>query len=448
MATAEPAPSPQAQDRHSRRRPFAAWIKKVANLKSSAHAPALSKPKKASHVKNNPYPESGHFHRPAPAASANGHLSFSEPVSYREGYDSDVTTDDARDRPAKSAAPTVATNNDTVYSEAGQSKAETSNTRGGALSSHDGGGNSTFSSPNHSERSLTTTLTTIQSTTPSGLLNSQQVTANNQSLHPQVQFSHQYPVSPASAVPAHLQPHPHTYQAATAGNILSDNASIMTLASSSKRRRRNSLDTNASVRALAPSSVWGGSRESLPLSVLSGNVDTASTTPATASGIYQSQNRPGVGGVASAERASVYSSSGVTAPALPSERNSYYAAKHGADTGSVRSGLLGHGRTDSLSGAANNAPGSPLASPVHTATPVPPGLLGSRRSSNRRDDDIKDDPEERDEADPDCAPDDVKHGAMVNGDEAKSDGASSPDATPAATDSPDSDDQRPRDKEV
>ncbi|KAK8180342.1 uncharacterized protein BKA78DRAFT_228493, partial [Phyllosticta capitalensis] len=368
------------KDRHSRRRPFAAWIKKVANLKSSAHAPALSKPKKASHVKNNPYPESGHFHRPAPAASANGHLSFSEPVSYREGYDSDVTTDDARDRPAKSAAPTVATNPDTVYSEAGHSKAETSNTRGGAVSSHDGGGNSTFSSPNHSERSLTTTLTTIQSTTPSGLLNSQQVTANNQNLHPLVQFSHQYPVSPASAVPAHLQPHPHTYQAATAGNILSDNASIMTLASSSKRRRRNSLDTNASVRALAPSSVWGGSRESLPLSVLSGNVDTASTTAGTSAGIYQAQNRPGVGGVASAERASVYSSSGVTAPALPSERNSYYAAKHGADTGSVRSGLLGHGRADSqsLSGSmhANNASaptGSPLASPVHTATPGPPG---------------------------------------------------------------------------
>ncbi|KAK9474627.1 uncharacterized protein V1510DRAFT_411531 [Dipodascopsis tothii] len=39
-----------------------------------------------------------------------------------------------------------------------------------------------------------------------------------------------------------------------------DNASIITLASSSKRRK--SLDTNASTRALAPSSLWG-SRESL-----------------------------------------------------------------------------------------------------------------------------------------------------------------------------------------
>lgn len=33
------------------------------------------------------------------------------------------------------------------------------------------------------------------------------------------------------------------------------------------------MDTDASVRALAPSSVWGGSRESLPLSVLSANLD-------------------------------------------------------------------------------------------------------------------------------------------------------------------------------
>lgn len=224
----------------------------------------------------------------------------------------------------------------------------------------------------------------------------------------------------------------------------------MTLASSSKRRRRNSLDTNASVRALAPSSVWGGSRESLPLSVLSGNVDTASTTAGTSAGIYQAQNRPGVGGVASAERASVYSSSGVTAPALPSERNSYYAAKHGADTGSVRSGLLGHGRADSqsLSGSmhANNASaptGSPLASPVHTATPGPPGLLGSRRSSNRKEDyDIKDDDVVGEESEPDCARDrenDVKPDAMVNGDDAKADGASSPSgraSTPATADSP------------
>ncbi|KAF2142521.1 uncharacterized protein K452DRAFT_286939, partial [Aplosporella prunicola CBS 121167] len=401
MATAEPAPRPQ--DRHSRRRPFTAWIKRVANLKGSA--PAQPKSKKAAAVKNNPYPESGHLHRPAPATSStNGHLSFSEPISHRHSYDSDEASDRPEDPgTVKSAAPTLATNAETIYSDAGQSKAETSNTRGGISSHHDGGANSTFSSPNHSERSLTTTLTTIQSTTPSGLLNSQHAgTVPQNNLHPaSVHFSHQYPVSPASAVPAHLQPqaNPNTYQAATAGNMLSDNASILTLASSSKRRRRNSLDTNASVRALAPSSVWGGSRESLPLSVLSGNIETASTV-GTPSGLYHSQSRAAVGGFASAERASVYSSSGVTAPALPSERNSFYAGKQGVDTGSIRSGLLGHGRTESLSGSVyagiGPAPtGSPLATPAHASTPV--RVTASRRSSDWKEQDAehKDDHKER-----------------------------------------------------
>lgn len=408
------------KDRHSRRRPFAAWIKRVANLKGSSNsAPQASGKKNKSTQKNNPYPESGHLHRPAPAAtSTNGRLSFSETVSRRESYDSDASDDDIEQgQPVKSAAPTLATNPETIYSDAGQSKAETSNTRGGALSSHDGGGNSTFSSPNHSERSLTTTLTTIQSTAPSALLNgASTTTAPQNTLHPQsVHFSHQYPVSPASAVPAHLQPHPHTYQAATAGNILSDNASIMTLASSSKRRRRNSLDTNASVRALAPSSVWGGSRESLPLSVLSGNVDAGSA----AGGIYQNQNRPGVGGVASAERASVYSSSGAV-PALNSERNSYYAAKQGVENGSVRSGLHGHGRAESLSGSVNTGVGgpavSPLASPVY---PSGPGRMGSRRSSNRREDDDIEEHEELTKENNDYDHDDVDAATSMNGDSVK-----------------------------
>ena len=62
-----------------------------------------------------------------------------------------------------------------------------------------------------------------------------------------------------------------TYDSATDNNLLTDNASILTLASSSKqRRRRGSLDTDASIRALPPSSLWGGSKESLPLSMLSG----------------------------------------------------------------------------------------------------------------------------------------------------------------------------------
>lgn len=70
-------------------------------------------------------------------------------------------------------------------------------------------------------------------------------------------------------------------------------------------------------------------------------------------------------GLAGAERASVYSSSGV-APALTSERNSLYAGKPaGGDGGSVRNGLSGHGRNDSLT---NSIAGmsSPLTSPTAT----------------------------------------------------------------------------------
>ena len=67
-----------------------------------------------------------------------------------------------------------------------------------------------------------------------------------------------------------------------------------------------------------------------------------------------------------AERASVYSSPGI-APALSSERNSYYANKAGntGDGGSIRSGLINHGRNDSTAGSIGGlaAAGSPLASP-------------------------------------------------------------------------------------
>ncbi len=115
------------------------------------------------------------------------------------------------------------------------------------------------------------------------------------------------------------------------------------------------MDTDASVRALAPSSLFGGSRESLPLSVLSANIDPSGPPH---------QTRPSVGGLN--ERASIYSATGV-APALPSERNSYYAGKQSmaADGSSIKSGLLGHGRNDSISGSIGGpaVPGSPLASP-------------------------------------------------------------------------------------
>lgn len=73
------------------------------------------------------------------------------------------------------------------------------------------------------------------------------------------------------------------------------------------------MDTDASVRALAPSSLFGGSRESLPLSVLSSNIDTGLT-------VAPHQARASVVGGPN-ERASIYSATGI-APALPSERNS------------------------------------------------------------------------------------------------------------------------------
>jgi hypothetical protein len=123
------------------------------------------------------------------------------------------------------------------------------------------------------------------------------------------------------------------------------------------------MDTDASVRALAPSSIFGGSRESLPLSVLSANIDPASGTP----GLHQARASGGPN-----ERASVYSATGV-APALPSERNSYYAGKQSilGDNASVKSGRLGHGRTDSVTGSIGGiaATGSPLASPRETVGP-------------------------------------------------------------------------------
>lgn len=343
-----------------------------------------SKGKKSNNAKNNPYQLSSRT-----TAAEDGHLSFSTPFSLSESRLSSTNSQDsvrASDHEhnstgmnAVSRPPTLSTTGDTAISDAAASKAGTSAT----AARTDGGGNSTFSSPAPSVRSLTTTLTTVQSVagpaqwnTTSAHNSNHPITSNstNTSSH----FSHQYPTSspPATAVPAHLAPHVHptTYTSATANNVLTDDASILTLASSSKRRRRNSADTNASMRALAPASMFGGSRESLPLSVLSGVIDPAATSVTNAPAVLP---RPSIGGIASAERASLYSSSGV-APALTSDRNSYYAGKQAAGDGaSVRSGLLAHGRTDSITNSIGGGPTSPLAS----APPVASAGKTSRRSS-------------------------------------------------------------------
>jgi hypothetical protein len=175
--------------------------------------------------------------------------------------------------------------------------------------------------------------------------------------------------------------------------MLTDNASVLTLASSSKRRRRNSLDTDASIRALAPSSLFGNSRESLPLSLLSANVDAYYPT---------GRAPPPAAGIAGAERASVYSSSGVAA-AVGSDRNSYYAGKQGLDGASVRSGLLGHGKADSVSGSITGLAGgaiSPLASPREASLREASlhGRTSRRNSGWQEHEELSCDEEDEDEA--------------------------------------------------
>jgi hypothetical protein len=446
-------------DAPTKRKPFANWVKKITNLKGGDEHGGKKKHRgsgkqKKSNVQdgpvqNNPYPASGPLRQRHHSldSSTNGQLSFATPTSRPHddiSYDGSMSNSAIPEREAqansnKSGAPTLATNAETIHSDAGHSKAPTATTGVGALSVDGAGAGSTFSSPNHSDRSLTTTLTTIQSQSAGNALQNG-ASGHHNSHHGQlnntnpVMFSHQFPPSPgpssmtASAIPRHVaaETAPNSYNGATANSLLTDNASILTLASSSKRRRR-SMDEDASVRAIPPSSVWGGSRESLPLSVLSGNAESSAMG-------YASQSRPSIGGLASTERASVYSSSGITAPALASERNSYYSHKPAKDLGdakslrsftgmdarsqhdsrsinqfdarsindaksmdvnsmrnyegSVRSGALGHGRNDSIPGSI----GSPLASPG-VRHPSTSGAL-SRRSS-----DWQDAPEEREEED-------------------------------------------------
>lgn len=335
-------------------------MRRLANLKTlhvdssdsdatprRSNLPMSIKSKKANIAKNNPYPLSAR-----PEAHSHGHLSYSAPLSSQRSRHSSISQSKhsmtvSHDSQAghKSKAPTLATQADTAVSDAAPSGVGTSAT----ATKTDGGRDSTFSSPAPSVRSMATTLTTVQSIAAGHNNNSTAPMLTHTSTASNATPYHG--VHPATAVPAHLAPHTHptTYHSATANNILSDDASILTLASSSKRRRRNSVDTNASMKALAPASMFGGSRESLPLSVLSGTV--IHPTPDTAS------IREGGGGAHtrsnfSAERSSLISASGVTAPALASERNSYIGSKYG-DGASVRSGLLGagHGRNDSMSGS-------------------------------------------------------------------------------------------------
>lgn len=347
-------------DRQGRRRPFATWVKKLTNFKSSSEGERHKRHKiKRSPKKNNPYPESGTV-GDVPNGTGESACTFSTAHS---GSNTSVAQSSSVSRGdqtpptvgRRSLVGTVSTDQEgsrsIAPSHGASSLAGTSRTAGGGVESRRG--DSTFSSPAPSVRSLTTTLTTIQSMAPNGT--AQANTSNPHHSNTQsIQFSQPFPTtSPASAIPAHLAPsgNPTTYTLATANNLLTDNASILTLASSSKRRRRRSLDTDASVRALAPSSLWGGSRESLPLSVLSASIDPSGVPPTP--GLHGSSSRMG------AERTSIYSATGVM-PAIPGDRSSFYAKQ--GDGASVRSGLLGHTRADSVSGSIGGL-NSPLVTP-------------------------------------------------------------------------------------
>ncbi|KIW35488.1 uncharacterized protein PV07_02184 [Cladophialophora immunda] len=383
MASTEAPPRPH--DRHGRRRPFTTWMRRLANLKTLhtdsnaetgassrryATLPMTIKSKKGNIAKNNPYLLSSRISEPhSHSNTTNGHLSFSthmtssqrsrhSSLSQSHSKHSVSISHDSQTGGNKSRAPTLATQAETALSDAAPSGVGTSAT---VATKTDGGRDSTFSSPAPSIRSMATTLTTVQSiAAPSHTTNNNNY--NNPGGTPMLTHTSTaasnpvyYGGQPATAVPAHLAPHSHptTYHSAIANNVLTDDASILTLASSSKRRRRNSVDTNASIKALAPASMFGGSRESLPLSVLSGTVIHPSAAADTASlrGDAAHNTRSNL----NAERSSLISASGVTAPALASERNSYIGSKYGGDTASVRSNLLGasagHGRNDSLSGS-------------------------------------------------------------------------------------------------
>ncbi|KAF5629765.1 hypothetical protein F25303_10116 [Fusarium sp. NRRL 25303] len=358
-----------------RRRPFSTWVKKLTNFKSS-DGERQKRHKKRSHKKNNPYPESGQVGNGVTNGTSACTFTTTQTGTSNTSVDRSTRTSREDHGPPTigrgSVAGTVLTDHEASHSlmapsHRASSVAGTSRTVGGGVESRRGG-DSTFSSPAPSVRSLTTTLTTIQSMAPNGAGQAQNHASQHHGNTQSIQFTQPFPTTgaPASAIPPHLAPtgNPTTYTSATANNLLTDNASILTLASSSKRRRRRSLDTDASVRALAPSSLWGGSRESLPLSVLSANIDPMGmpTTP----GIHGNPRM-------ATERTSIYSATGV-GPAISGDRNSYYAKQ--GDAASVRSGLLGHGRAESVSGSIGG-----LSSPLIT-----PREVFNEKSENEKED--------------------------------------------------------------
>jgi hypothetical protein len=284
-----------------RRKPFTSWVKRLNQKMKRTKGP------------NNPYPQSGHVssrHGLPPSCSTQRQpesqsidypqstvestpdpelvvhsaeeLSGQSMQSTSEGRRSTEVEGDA-DGDVEGRPPT------TAPSYGGTSFAGTNITATDARRP-----DSTFSSPAPSARSVATTLSTMQTNMANGLVNGQPANTTTQpttTTRPQQHQVVQYtqPEALVAALPAsdgernrRSAYRPATYSAIIANNLLSDNISILTLASSTQRRRRRSWDTDydhASVRALPPASQFGGSRESLPLSVLSANLDGQPTSP-------------------------------------------------------------------------------------------------------------------------------------------------------------------------
>lgn len=313
-----------------RRKPFTSWVKRLNQKMKRTKGP------------NNPYPQSGHVssrHGLPPQSTTHHQQRQSHSIDYPQSTvesapDPELVVHSAEELSRQSMQSTSAGRASAEVDGDADGDAEgrpptTAPSYGGTsfagtniTATDPRRPDSTFSSPAPSARSVATTLSTMQTNVANGLLNGQPAnTATQPTSRPQQHQAVQYtqPEALVTALPAsdgdrnrRSAYRPATYSAIIANNLLSDNISILTLASSTQRRRRRSWDTDydhASVRALPPASQFGGSRESLPLSVLSANLDGQQPT-----------------------------SPGLTTARSIAER-------------SVSGLALGHGRADSLSGS-------------------------------------------------------------------------------------------------
>lgn len=323
-----------------RRKPFTKWVKKLNQKMKRTKGP------------NNPYPQSGHVsckhpHRQQPHESQPQSIDYPHSrVSTVDKSDADACGPEHELELIVHSAEELANRQSLVSTTSGRASADVEVDGRPPTTAPSYGGtslagtmitatdprrpDSTFSSPAPSARSVATTLSTIQTQmangVPAGAPNGNHNTTTQASApqhHESVQYSQPQALLTATTGGDRNTRNayrPATYSAIIANNLLNDNISILTLASSTQRRRRRSWDTDydhASVRALPPSQ-FGGSRESLPLSVLSATLDGQPTSP------------------------------GLTTARSIAER-------------SVSGFTTGHGRADSLSGSIGGGP-MPVAS--------------------------------------------------------------------------------------